>query len=521
MSPQELVFKAQKIAQDFVASGSDMNSAIANLALTSKLNDEQINRLIEEANKACFLINLEKSGKQTFDVCSFEKVKESMKPVEKTAMQSYMPIEKVDPVLEALNSFRSENGLEKVASEVHDFTELQKLAVEAHEAITDYVEIVKLAADYEIAGKKKYGNVYSGEGLVKVAEKHSDKYIVKLGEILEEMPRFESDASKSVLNLLNHPDCQSFFDKEAGFAMGNINPLKSGISLGERAGSLINLAVGAPIGLVAKGAGKAASGAVKAGIGAATIALPATAILGKSPINRVFNGMMLKHEGSKAVEHAHAHGILGTNMVGPSAELFSKAASEVEKVAFLGALLPTIARVAGPMLGKVAPMAGKLLGGAGVVGEIGGTLMNAMPSAGGIIKGAGWREGLQHALDFVIPGATMGWAGITATAAKKLGGGIALTMNQRDFDESFDTIIKRNPELADRAPQVREYFNIITQNAPSLAKNPLVAGSLVKNMDALGGVDFNTVKMMRETERLHGGGSDSKGLSDVSPFHFS
>ena len=215
--------------------------------------------------------------------------------------------------------------------------------------------------------------------------------------------------------------------------------------------------------------------------------------------------MMLKHEGGKMIQDASNKGLTGTKMIGAGADFF-KNASLFEKTALLGELLPAIGEMAGGLLGGIS---GKVLSMGGKIAGLGQTAAGILPK-GNMLKTAGWREGLQHVLDFAVPGATMGWAGVTATAAKKLGGAIALTMNQREFDQSFETMIQHNPDLADRSPQIRQYFDIISQNAPSLAKNHLVAGTLVKNMDALGGVDFNTIKLMRETEHLQRSDSGSQ-----------
>jgi hypothetical protein len=196
-------------------------------------------------------------------------------------------------------------------------------------------------------------------------------------------------------------------------------------------------------------------------------------------------------------------------------------------------MLPAIAEFGGQAMSKVAPMLGTALNVGGKVAGVGQSVLSSAPLrasniAGQMVKSAeetdqfteklaGWREGLQHVLDFVIPGATMGWPGIAAATARKLGGGIALTMNKRDLEDSFDTIIKHTPEFNGREEMARKYFDVIARNAPSLAKDPLVAGNLVKNFDALGGVDFNTVKSLRETENIGQNSSDPKGLSGMLP----
>jgi len=118
-------------------------------------------------------------------------------------------------------------------------------------------------------------------------------------------------------------------------------------------------------------------------------------------------------------------------------------------------------------------------------------------------KTASFTSGIQHTID-LIAGASSGvggiFGGILGAAAKKLGGGIALTMNEKEFNNSFDTIMNRNPSLADRKTQMREYFDVVARHSPTIAKDPIVAEGMVKNFDAFGGIDFNTIKAMNEME---------------------
>lgn len=89
--------------------------------------------------------------------------------------------------------------------------------------------------------------------------------------------------------------------------------------------------------------------------------------------------------------------------------------------------------------------------------------------------------------------------GLTAAAARKMGGLSARMMNQRQLNESFDTIIKNNNDLAN-IKNVRGYFDVIARHSPDLAKDPLVAPQLIRQFDAFDGVDLNTVAKMREMQ---------------------
>ena len=191
------------------------------------------------------------------------------------------------------------------------------------------------------------------------------------------------------------------------------------------------------------------------------------------------------------------------------------------------------AAVAGPALNYAVKNPGKALTGALIV-PMASKSINDHPStqrlkntkytgpAGAEInamqKSAGMMEGLQHTLDLVA-GAAAGFgplSGLLGAAAKKLGGGVALTMNQREFDRSFNTIMSRNPDLQDRKGQIREYFDVLTRHSPTIAKDPIVAENMVKSFDAFGGVDFNTIKSMNEMESKNKQGNKDS----ISPLRF-
>lgn len=103
-------------------------------------------------------------------------------------------------------------------------------------------------------------------------------------------------------------------------------------------------------------------------------------------------------------------------------------------------------------------------------------------------------------------------AGLGVAAARKMGGLSARMMNQRELDESFNTIIKNNNDLAN-VQNVRGYFDVIARHSPDLAKDPLVAPQLIRQFDSFGGVDLNTVAKMREMQYKFG--PDNRQQSDV------
>jgi len=65
-------------------------------------------------------------------------------------------------------------------------------------------------------------------------------------------------------------------------------------------------------------------------------------------------------------------------------------------------------------------------------------------------------------------------------------------------------IINRNPELAqyDNA-LVKDYFDVIKTYSPQAARNPLVAGALVRKMIEFGGVDHKLVQDLGSIESNH------------------
>jgi len=226
--------------------------------------------------------------------------------------------------------------------------------------------------------------------------------------------------------------------------------------------------------------------------------------------------LTLGTEGSRAYQHAKTVA-KGHNLIGPGANVFREALG-MEKQAFVEELAPVVK----PLFQSALKWGGRALGVSQAVGKLTQNTTGMIGPGKIALASESLNKnasvvGIQHVLDFLTPMATLGpFAGITAAAAKKLGGGIALTMNKKEFDNSFDTIMKNNPDLAENKQQVRGYFDVVSRHAPSLAKDPLVAESIVKNMNAFGGVDYNTIRGLRETEAL-GKRDDRNGLASLLP----
>ena len=117
----------------------------------------------------------------------------------------------------------------------------------------------------------------------------------------------------------------------------------------------------------------------------------------------------------------------------------------------------------------------------------------------------------------------VGKAALTASAiagATALGG-IALNkvksqfIDQPQFKQSFDKALRINPELQhyDRE-QLEDYFNLVAQASPTVAKNPLLISQYLKYLlDYKGSLNFNAfsdlAKLEGQLQNNRSGGSGS------------
>ena len=84
MATFDLISAGQHIGETFAKadSTSGMNAKIAELASSQKLNREQTKRVIEEANKSCYLEKFRLSGEQVFDAANYDDVSSILSPQE-------------------------------------------------------------------------------------------------------------------------------------------------------------------------------------------------------------------------------------------------------------------------------------------------------------------------------------------------------------------------------------------------------------------------------------------------------
>jgi len=137
---------------------------------------------------------------------------------------------------------------------------------------------------------------------------------------------------------------------------------------------------------------------------------------------------------------------------------------------------------------------------AGWLSEAGGTIVNEMKNPKGM---APW---------LLFAGAL----GITTAAAKGMGGIASNMMNQKQLDESFNTILETNEDLK-TITGARAYFDVIARHAPDLAKDPMVAPQLIRQFETFGGVDVNTVGKLREIQNRFGpqGNKNTSGFDVI------
>jgi hypothetical protein len=378
---------ANKIADAYLKSNCDMNDSIAKYASDNNLSIEHTKRLVEEANKQCYLMKLASTGEQTFDVAHYDEIKKKLGHSEK--------IEKKANVITPLE-YNGE-GLNKVAEENNSYT------------ISD----IRAAID---CCRKRKGNALSkiAELKIKLAHENPDFYTSDIEKVASNEIKIklkEIDNQNKIINCL---------EKKAG---------------------LMSAAAGATL----KG------GATVGGKIAGTIA--------NNPMK-------------------------STILYGSLQEAKGRAMQTKENIR-----REMISNT--PSLDKIADV--NILGTAGTAAE--NALLEKSP---GIWSGAG--KALSAAAPYAL---AMGAIGVTAAAARGIGGIAARMMRERQLNNAFKTISENNADIRG-IPHARDYFDVVARHSPSLAMDPLVAPQLIRNFDSFGGVDVNTVGKLREIENNQG-----------------
>jgi len=100
------------------------------------------------------------------------------------------------------------------------------------------------------------------------------------------------------------------------------------------------------------------------------------------------------------------------------------------------------------------------------------------------------------------PHAVLGAVGLTTLAGMGVARGAQAISGSRGRKRSLAEIKARHPELKND-PEASRYFGVISEFAPSLARNSTVAGNLIQKMKQWGAIDHKTVQDLIQMERTH------------------
>jgi len=138
-----------------------------------------------------------------------------------------------------------------------------------------------------------------------------------------------------------------------------------------------------------------------------------------------------------------------------------------------------------------------------------------MNKAAEVTKEAGVFDKVIQALgENLVPALALGSVGVGIAAARGAGGIVSRMMQERQLNDSFNTIAKANADIRN-IPNARDYFDVIARHSPSLALDPMVAPSLIRQFDTFNGVDVNTVGKLREIQD-RGSRNDSPSILDMA-----
>lgn len=149
------------------------------------------------------------------------------------------------------------------------------------------------------------------------------------------------------------------------------------------------------------------------------------------------------------------------------------------------------------------------------------------------LKEAGFMETMGRAIREAIPGAIAA-AGVAAVGAG-VSKGYGLVKERFTKVRDYSNMLKANPQLRDHdAGSVQMVYSSLRKTAPSLAADPLIAGSFVRNTLEMSpesgpGIPLQSAKLLAETQRNITQGKKSRGsiseafkptaISPFPPFH--
>jgi hypothetical protein len=384
---------ANKIADAYLKSSCDMNDSIAKYASDNNLSIEHTKRLVEEANKQCYLMKLAATGEQLFDVAHYDEVK-----------KKFEPTKKIEKKAELIAPIDYNGTMTKVASEKNDSYTL-----------TD------IRAAINCCRERK------GKALTKLAELRCANSVYDPNEEMLKPHLRQVEIQDQIISSL------------------------------EKKASLISGLAGASL----KG------GAAITGQAAKTMAT--------HPMKSMMLYGSLQEAKGRAMKTSES---IKKNFISNTPNMEKQAVD----------LTADLTAAAGEMGREAAAAMGGAPGATAAAGR-------AAAAEGGFFAGIG-----KNLKGNVLPLAlTMGAVGLTAAAARGIGGVASRMMRERQLNKSFDTMMQVNADIR-QIPHARDYFDVIARHSPSLALDPMVAPQLIRNFDSFGGVDVNTVGKLRDIE---------------------
>jgi len=114
----------------------------------------------------------------------------------------------------------------------------------------------------------------------------------------------------------------------------------------------------------------------------------------------------------------------------------------------------------------------------------------------------------QTGMNLLKPIMAVGAAGLAVSAGGQLWSNVQV-------QRSFQTMLQRYPELQRENPtRVKQLFETISNAAPDVAKDPMVAGSLIKRMLNYDGIDHATYMELVSTQEK----MTKTRMAQVAPF---
>lgn len=118
-------------------------------------------------------------------------------------------------------------------------------------------------------------------------------------------------------------------------------------------------------------------------------------------------------------------------------------------------------------------------------------------------------------------GGALGAILATAAGVSALGGVAKKYMDNRAFEDTYTSMMIRNPEFKANKAAVKEHFEVLKQFAPAMAKNPTVAAGYIQQATEMGNiVPADTIHKLTQTQKSYSdaqpGGIMSQALESIA-----